>query len=332
MKLLDLKAQAITVDRREGVLAVVEGDDAMKLVRVKVPKLIIEELYSFSGRGCSLLAKALDTYLINIDNVLFVTRDLVDVKRALEVNAGNDLWHVCETPRGVVVQEYGRPPTSLWTSSDGHYWSRLLTNLEVDPKSKHFHSIAYDTYRDVVYATLGDGNPVRAVVIYDRNFKHLYRGPWQFVPIAALKHMVVFGFDSGIAKGGVGIFYPEYEKCSFIFLKWANESVKACQMCDLIQLDDGTWLSALGSPQAIVASKDLKQWHLIYAEGFERRFNRHMCIREYGSKVVCCTGRKLLFIDKAEIEDKLRGEPIVTSYRGFIDKVRGAIFMAKRMR
>ena len=72
--------------------------------------------------------------------------------------------------------------------------------------------------------------------------------------------MVVFGFDSGIARGGIGIFYPEYEIWSFILLKWVEKSVKTCQMCDLIQLDNGTWLSALGTPQAIAASKNLKQF------------------------------------------------------------------------
>ncbi len=54
-------------------------------------------------------------------------------------------------------------------------------------------------------------------------------------------------------------------------------------MCDLIQLDDGIWLSALGTPQAIVTSKDLKQWYLIYVEGFEEKFNYRMSIKEYGS-------------------------------------------------
>ena len=82
-------------------------------------------------------------------------------------------------------------------------------------------------------------------------------------------------------------------------------------------------------PQAIIASRDLKRWYPIYVEGFEERFNRHMYVREYGSMIVCCTGRRLLFVDKVEV--KLGGKPIVTPYRGLIDKVRGAIFMVKRM-
>jgi len=57
-----------------------------------------------------------------------------------------------------------------------------------------------------------------------------------------------------------------------------------------------------------------------------------MGVKEYESAIVCCTGKNLLFIDKAEIEDKLRGKPVITSYKGIIDKVRGVIFMIKRMR
>ncbi len=58
--------------------------------------------------------------------------------------------------------------------------------------------------------------------------EYLYKGPWQFVPIVVLKHMVVFGFDSGIARGGIGVFCPEHGRWSFIFLKWVNKSVKTC--------------------------------------------------------------------------------------------------------
>ena len=332
MKILDLKAQAVTTDTREGVLAIIKGDDVLNLVRIKYPKFVVEELCSFNGKRSLLLAKALDLYLISIDNTLFVTQDLADMKKVMEINTDNTLWHVCETPQGAIVQEYGVAPTSLWFSSNGYHWSRLLTNLDVDPRSKHFHSVAYDKYRDVVYATLGDGNPVRAVTIRDHTFKYLYKGPWQFVPVVVLKHMVVFGFDSGIAKGGIGIFYPERKGWSFIFLKWVEEPIKICQMCDLIWLDDGTWLSALGTPQAIVASKDLKQWYPIYVEGFEEGFNYHMSIKECGSTIVCCTGKRLLFMDKTEIKDRLRGKPIITPYKGFIDRIKGAIFMVKRIR
>jgi len=332
MRVIDLRAQAVTVDAREGVLAVVEGDGVLKLVRTRYPKLVVEELRSFSGRRCLVLAKALDTYLMSFDNALFVSRDLVDWRRVLEVRAGNTLWHVCGTPQGIIVQEYGEPPTSLWISSNGYRWSRLLTNLDIDPSSRHFHDIAYDGYRDVVHATLGDGNLVRAVAIYDHSFEHLYKGPWQFVPIVVLKHMVVFGFDSGIARGGIGIFYPEDKKWGFIFLKWVDESVKHFQMCDLKLLSNGVWIAALGSPRAIAASRDLMRWFPIYVESLDKEFNHHMRVEEYGDSVVCCTGKKLLFLNGTEIENTLMSTPIIVPYRALIDKVKGAVFMLKRMR
>jgi len=69
----------------------------------------------------------------------------------------------------------------------------------------------------------------------------------------------------------------------------------------------------------------------LYTEGFGRAFNLHMSVKKYGSTIVCCTGKNLLFIDKAEIGDKLRGKPVITPYKGIIDKVKGTIFVIKRM-
>ena len=128
MKVIDLKAQAIAVDVREGVLTVVKDKNTgtVKLVKVRYPKFVVEELYSFSGKKCLLLSIALDLYLVSIDNTLFVSYDLADWRKVLEVRNGNTLWHVCETPWGVVVQEYGEPPTSLWISKNGFHWRRLF--------------------------------------------------------------------------------------------------------------------------------------------------------------------------------------------------------------
>ena len=40
----------------------------------------------------------------------------------------------------------------------------------------------------------------------------------------------------------------------------------------------------------------------------------------------------MLFIDKAEFKDKLRGKPIIIPYKGFTDKIKGAVFTPKRLR
>jgi len=44
-----------------------------------------------------------------------------------------------------------------------------------------------------------------------------YRGPWQFVSIAVLENKIAFGMDSGLAKGGIGIYHPDEDKWEFIF-------------------------------------------------------------------------------------------------------------------
>ena len=97
-------------------------------------------------------------------------------------------------------------------------------------------------------------------------------------------------------------------------------------------LSNGIWVSALGTPQAIVVSKNLKQWYPLYIEDFKEEFNHHMSVRKYKNAIVCCTGKSLLFLSKNEIENKLRGNPIITPYRGFIDKIKGTFFTLKRLR
>jgi len=333
MKVLDFKAQAVFVDPCEGVLAIARGDKASRLIRIRYPKLSIEELHSFNGERCLLLAKIQDLYLASIDNALFVSRDLIEWRRVLEVSASNIIWHMCETSQGVIVQEYGDSPTSLWFSDNGYRWNRFLTNLDIDSTSRHFHSIAYDGYRDVVYATLGDANPIRAVAIHNHDWKPLHVGPlpWQLLPIVVLKDRVVFGFDSGIARGGIGIFYPEEERWSFIFLRWIDKHVRYCLMCDFTWLGNGIWISALAIPQAIIVSENLRQWYSLYVEGYERRFKHHMNVRVHGDLVACSTGRRLLFFSRDEVEKNIGGKPVMTPYRGFIDRVRGTLFTIKRM-
>jgi hypothetical protein len=42
--------------------------------------------------------------------------------------------------------------------------------------------------------------------------KPIYRGAWQFLPVAVLKDRILFGFDSGIARGDLGVYDSENEK------------------------------------------------------------------------------------------------------------------------
>jgi hypothetical protein len=64
-------------------------------------------------------------------------------------------------------------------TEDLETFARVITNWDVDPRSKHFHFIAFDGARRLLVATLGDGNLVRAAVSrdYGRTWKPVYRGP-----------------------------------------------------------------------------------------------------------------------------------------------------------
>jgi len=42
---------------------------------------------------------------------------------------------------------------------------------------------------------------------------------------------------------------------------------------------EGLYIAALGAPQAIVASRDLKHWYPLHVEGYGESFNHHMSVR-----------------------------------------------------
>lgn len=193
----------------------------------------MEEVFRFGGSRGFMLAKAGDVWLVSVDNLLYSSGDLVEWRPVLRLAGGNFIWHVSETPEGVLAQEYGEGPTWIYIG-DGYRWRPLFSNVEVDPRSRHFHYVAWDPHRGVAYATLGDGNLVRAISFVGRRWRVIYRGPWQFVPVVALEDRVVFGFDSGVAKGGVRVYYPERDAWEFLFLRWRDGSgVRSVQMSDL---------------------------------------------------------------------------------------------------
>jgi hypothetical protein len=77
---------------------------------------------------------------------------------ALRVKHGNWFWHAVEACDKVFIQEYGESPTGIYVSEDLKSFKLLVTNKDIDPLSRHFHYIAFDKKRNVLIATLGDGN------------------------------------------------------------------------------------------------------------------------------------------------------------------------------
>jgi len=322
---LGLRAQAVWIDKGD-ILALVKGAEGVSLVRVR-PSFDVEEVYKFGGSRGFMLAKAGDVWLASVGNLLYSSRDLAEWRPVLRLTKGNFIWHVSETPEGVLAQEYGEGPTWIYLG-DGYRWRPLFSNVEVDPRSRHFHYVAWDPHRGVDYATLGDGNLVRAISFVGRRWRVIYRGPWQFVPVVALEDKVVFGFDSGIAKGGVGVYYPGAGKWEFLFLRWRG-GVRNVQMSDL-KMFKGVWIGAFGAPQAIAASQDLEEWGLLHLEGLSPEFNHVMGLAAGGGIVAASTGESLLIFGEDDVRRALSQSPVVERYGAWLDRLRGLLFVAKR--
>ncbi|MCX8205265.1 MAG: hypothetical protein N3H31_06415, partial [Candidatus Nezhaarchaeota archaeon] len=132
------------------------------------------------------------------------------------------------------------------------------------------------------------------------------------------------------ARGGIGIYYPSTGRWEFVFLKWRDGRVKFTQMVDLRHLSNGAWMVALRAPQAILTSKDLKNWHPLHIEGLNEGFDHHAKIDEGGNVIACSTGRSLLVLQIDELENVLDGEPVMSSYKAYIDRLKGLGFVLKR--
>jgi len=147
------------------------------------------------------------------------------------------------------VQEYGESLTGIYISED----------------LRSFRSIAFDGYRGLLIATLGDGNIVRVAVSSDHGltWRPIYKDPWQFVPVLVDGGRWVFGFDSGIARGGVGIYDVEDEGWRFIFLRLGGHP--HAQFASLVRLGS-YYVGGLGLPTAIVISEDLRYWYPLYVD------------------------------------------------------------------
>jgi len=240
-------------------------------------------------------------------------------------------WHSAEAEGRVFIHEYGQPPCAIYSSKDLEKWEKVITNFDIDKRSKHFHYIAFDPYRKWLISTLGDGCITRVTISYDlgSSWRPFYRGPWQFVPAVPLKDKIVFGMDSGIAKGGLGIYYPDEDKWEFIFLRWKDKNVKHAQLCDLKFLDNGLWVASLGTPQAVMASKDLRLWYPLFVEGFHKEFNHNMLLSVGEDAMACSTGKALLVFNEDGIENAFTSKPIMVEYKAYWDRLVGYGFSIK---
>jgi hypothetical protein len=136
----------------------------------------------------------------------------------------------------------------------------------------------------------------------------------------------VFGFDSGIARGGVGVYRPDEGEWDFIFLKSAY---RLAQFASLARLG-GYYVGGLGLPTAIIASRDLRYWYKLHLGG-TTGYNHFVEVAARGDKVFAATGSELLVFTLKDVEAAFASEPFLRPYGARLDRVRGALFLLKRL-
>ena len=102
--------------------------------------------------------------LVSSDDFLYLVSEAEDKLLLKASRSGNWFWHACEGDRRLYVQEYGAPPTGIYVSEDMESFRRVVTNIDLDPRCRHFHYVAFDERRNALVATLGDGNLTRVVM------------------------------------------------------------------------------------------------------------------------------------------------------------------------
>jgi len=289
----------------------------------------IENVVPLHGFPCIILGSSHDGLLVSACETLYFISGS-EARAILRVRPGNWFWHATEGDGQIFVQEYGEPPTGIYVTEDLRSFKKISTNLSVDPLSRHFHSLAFDDSKERLIVTLGDDNIVRVAVSQDYGYawKPLYKGPWQFVPIFISGDKWVFGFDSGIARGGVGVYNTKHDEWSFTFLKPVN--YYNAQFTSLIKFGD-YYIGCLGSPTAVAVSKDLKYWSPLYIDSSITGYNPFVNVEIWKDKIVGVTGKELLIFDINDIEQALRSKPFLTPYKAYLDKVKGLAFTIKRI-
>ena len=249
-------------------------------------------------------------------------------KPVLRARHGNWFWHAIEACDKVFVQEYGESPTGIYVSEDLESFKLLVTNKDIDPLSRHFHYTAFDERRNILIATLGDRNIVRVATSTDCGYswKPLYKGPWQFVPVLIEGDRWVFGFDSGIARGGVAIYDVAEGEWRFMFLK-AN-GYRYAQFTSITRFGD-YYIGCLGYPTAILVSKDLHHWYPLFIDATSSEYNQSVDATVWRDKIVGVTGKELLVFDSRDVEEAFRRKPFLTPYKAYLNKVKGALYVLK---
>ncbi len=307
----------------------------LALVEINLKEQNEKIISSFDGYNNKLLYHFYGKTFVGIDNTLLMSTDLTSWETVLETQIPtNFLWHMTQSNTGLFyTQEYGDSPNSIYMSKNGRDWAPVVSVKAIDKTAKHFHHVAYDEYHNTLITTLGDCNLTRIAISYNlgKDWVPLYNGPWQVVPIVIAKNQIVFGMDSAISPGGVLVWNPQAKKMQVLHGKWLNYNFRFFQMCDLKLLSNGLWVAALGDPQAVLISLNLKSWYMLHLSGFNEQFNYSMKISEGDDFIVCSTGAELIFIEKDKLSKYLlSAQPVFKTCKAWYPRIIGLGFMLKR--
>lgn len=286
----------------------------------------IAKIVSLSGSRCFLLYAVNGKMFVGMDNKLLIKESGRCWRTVLRsTQPSNFFWHMAVSSDGTIfVQEYGEPDTGIYKSVDGEKWKLVVTSSQLDRQARHFHSIAYDQFRNMLIATLGDRNHVRIAISNDegKNWVPLYKGTWQALPIEIMKDRIVFGMDEGIARGGLVMYFPNEDRFDVLHLKWPK--VKSMQMVSLRYLSNKNWVAALGTPQGIIASSNLREWGILFLEGLDERFSFSMGLAEGKEIVAFVTGKSVFLIQKRDIARYVNScEHPICEHRALLERLIG---------
>jgi hypothetical protein len=325
---LSLSVTSVKVVNGDIYIVLVKGSSCI-VSRLKGD--FMETLTYLAGSPCLILWGSSQGLLVSCSNSLYLVSG-GEAKLLLKASKpGNSFWHACKGGEKLYVQEYGESPTGIYVSEDMENFRRIITNMDLDPWSRHFHYVAFDYMRNALVVTLGDGNLTRVAMSldYGKSWRVVYRGPWQFVPVLIEEDKWLFGFDSGIAKGGVAVYYPDSGKWKFIFLRL--KSYPMAQFYELKKFRD-MYVGALGYPRAVIISRNINAWHVLYHSDMVRRYKYPISVDVLDDIIYAAVEGRLMMFDYDQIKQSLIKAPVLVRYGAYVDRLRGYIFMLKRLR
>jgi hypothetical protein len=126
----------------------------------------------------------------------------------------------------------------------------------------------------------------------------------------------------------VAIYYPEKNIWRFIFLK--AEGYAHSQFTSITKFGD-YYIGGLGYPTSIIVSKDLYYWHTLHIDNSISSYNHFVDATVWRDKLIASTGRELLIFNYKDVEEAFKRKPFLYPYKAYIDRVRGLIYILKRL-